>query len=580
MVLLSLRPAAVLVLTIFVAAATAAEPAAKKPGRLEVKHVGADDEVTVETPAADSPAPTDGAPAAKPGNTGSTESSAPGQAAAASPAWKKSKLVPFPEDEPQPPVQKAATPAASKTVAQSAPTGKFQPRFRPPGVKQAQHTESAQPAESGVKQVQHVEPTAGSAKKKDPAEQATGEDIAPAELKPSEDVKPLAESPESSSQPSADASAEVSTGDLSTARGIVDHAFAKSKTAASDADFSEVIDLCRRGLHGELSKGYEEYARRLMGWAYNRRGEERAKEGRDKEALADFEAAVEAGGSWRAIHNRGVSYAAVGRYQQAMIDFDKAIQLNGRYPNAYFNRGELKFQQGDLTGAVDDYTQALQLAPDAAMFNSRGYALYRLERFGEALRDYGEAIKLDPENAAALINRADTYSDLGQYGDAARDYRAAVKLAPTLGRAYQSTAWFMATCPDTHYRNDQLAIDAARKAIELDGADYRNLSTLAAAQASAGLFDEAKVTQEKAIAKAPQPQKVTAEKMMALYQRDVAYRETPRTAYDMPENEQEKTLLQASGDMLRNSTTGRFPVRQAGATAPAGPRGRPAPRGR
>jgi len=471
-------------------------------------------------------------------------------------------------------VQRVSKPAAGTKVAESAPAGKFQPRFRPPGVKQAQHTEPLKPNDSAVKHVQHVEPVANAAESAQLAEPAAGEDIAPAELRPSEDVKPLAES-------GAETHGPLSAGDATTGRAVVDQAFAKSKSAATEVEFSEVIDLCRGGMRSELSKGYEDYARRLMGWAYNRRGEERAKLGRDKEALADFEAAVEASGSWRAIHNRGVSYAALGRYQQAMADFNKAIELNGRYPNAYYNRGELRYQQGDLAGAIEDYTKALQLGPpDAAMFNSLGYAFYRLERFGEALHDYGEAIKLDPENVAALINRADTYSDLGQYGDAAKDYRAAVKIAPRLGRAYQSTAWFMATCPDTHYRNDKLAIDAARKAIELDGADYRNLSTLAAAQASAGLFDEAKATQEQAIAKAAQTEKVTAEKMMALYQRDVAYRESPRTAYDMPEDEQEKTILQASGEMLRRSTTGKYPVRQAGATAPAGPRGRPSPRGR
>lgn len=583
MVLLSLRLAAALFLTLAVAGATAtqaAEPAAKKPGRLEVKHVGADDAVSVETPAVEPPAAAaSSAGATKAAGPSSAEASAPAPSAAESKAWKKSKLVPFPEDEPHTPAQPVTKPAPAAKVAQSAPAGKFHPRFRPPGVKQAQHTEPTKPADPGVKQVQHVEAATDAAKTAEPTEPVAGEDIAPAELKPSDDVKPLAESQQADE--SAEAPAELPAGELATGRAVVDHAFAKSKTAGTDAEFSEVIELCRRGLHTELSKGYEEYARRLMGWAYNRRGEERAKEGRDKEALADFEAAVEAGGSWRAIHNRGVSYAAVGRYQQAMIDFDKAIKLNGRYPNAYYNRGELKFQQGDLAGAVEDYTKALQFGqPDAAMFNSRGYAFYRLERFGDALHDYGEAIKLDPENVAALINRADTYSDIGQYGDAAKDYRAAVKIAPTLGRAYQSTAWFMATCPDTHYRNDKLAVDAARKAIELDGADYRNLSTLAAAQASAGLFDEAKATQEEAIAKAGQPQKVTAEKMMALYQRDVAYRETPRTAYDMPEDEQEKTILQASGDMLKRSATSKFPVRQAGATAPVGPRGRPSPRQR
>jgi len=544
-------------------ALSAEDPPRASSGGLEVKHIDAADRATVEQPATRSAAPS-AAPASK-------------KPAQESTTWKKSKLVPFPEDEPQAVAASAPKPVAK--VAESAPRGTFQPRFRPPGVKPAP---AGVKQDSSVKPVQHVEPASkdNTTDKTDAAEGDNG--------KPS--GKALVEVPadgaEQDAEPADDGDTSAAPLDAQAGRAIVDEAFAKSKTAATDAEFTEVIDGCRRGLHAELSPGYEQYARRLMGWAYNRRGEERAKVGSDKEALADFEAAVEASGAWRAIHNRGVSYAALGRYQQALVDFNRTIELNDRYPNAYFNRGELKYQQGDFAGAVEDYSHALQIGtPDATMFNSRGHALYRLERFGEALHDYGEAIKLDPENSAALINRADVYSDLGQYGDAARDYRTAVKLSPNLGRAYQSTAWFMATCPDQHYRNDELAIDAARKAIELDGPTYRNLSTLAAAQASAGKFNDAERTQEQAIAKATQSEKVTAEKMMALYRRDVAYRETPRTAFELPEDEQEKTVLQASKEMLRRPAANRYPVRQAGATAPVGPprsapKGRPNPRSR
>ena len=85
-----------------------------------------------------------------------------------------------------------------------------------------------------------------------------------------------------------------------------------------------------------------------------------------------------AGGTWRAIHNRGVSYAALGRVSEAMSDLARAIELNPQYPNAYFNRAELKYKQGDYPGAVADYTIALKLGPaDSAILNGRGHALYR-----------------------------------------------------------------------------------------------------------------------------------------------------------------------------------------------------------
>jgi tetratricopeptide (TPR) repeat protein len=439
------------------------------------------------------------------------------------------RMVPFPEDETAAEAKPAELPAARPVP----PKSNFQPRFKTQAVRQAQHTE---PVEAEAKPEAAAEP----------------------ELQPAADQ------------------AEAAPGHVAAGRSMVDEAFAKSKAAASDNDFTEVIDLCRRGMKTGLNKSYDDYSRRLLGWAYNRRGEVRAEAGRNPEALADFEAAVEAGGTWRAIHNRGVSYASLGRFKEAVADFNRTIKLNEKYPNAYFNRGEVSYKQGDFQGALEDYTAALRLGPpDAVVFNSRGHAFYRLQRFGDALRDYGEAIKLDPSNAAVLINRGDTYADLGRFAEAAKDFRAAVQVAPKLGRAYQSAAWFMATCPDEHYRNEKLSIDAARKAIEIDGENYRNLETLAAAQANAGLFAEAKETQEKAIAQATKQELVAAEKRMAVYQRDVAYRERPLTAFAAPEASGE--VRQASGTESKQGS-GRYPTRQASGTSPPRSSGRSSPR--
>ena len=440
-------------------------------------------------------------------------------------------LVPFPEDAAD---ERAE---ASKAAKPQPPQSEFRPRFKTPPVKQAQHLEPA------------AEKPATGARASDAPEVPDPQAPQDGEAIPSTPLQ---------------------------GREALDEAYAKSKTAESQSDYAQVIELCRRAQSGGVNETFKEYANRLMGWAHNRRGEALAKESKNADALADFEAAVAAGGAWRAIHNRGVGYAAVGRHKDAMADFDRTIELNPRFAQAYFNRGELRYKLLDDQGAISDYTLALKAGPpDAPMYSSRGHAFYRMKRFGDALRDYGMAIGLDPQNAAALVNRGDTYSDLGQYGEAAKDYRAAVRVAPSDGSAFQAAAWLMATCPDAHYRDDKLAVDAAKRAIELDGTTYRNLSTLAAAQASASLFGEAQKTQEQAIAAAAKEDVLTAEKMMSLYQREIAFRDRPLTAFKTPEELTDKEVRQAAANEPIDPNAAPSGRRAWFQAPPSGPRGNP-----
>jgi tetratricopeptide (TPR) repeat protein len=449
-------------------------------------------------------------------------------------------LEPFPEDA----AEKAA---AAKPVKPAPPKSSFQPRFRAPSVKPGENLEPATEVagtpktDSAVVPASATEPIVEKPSVEKVSEPAPAENAAATPIPGSaEDATAPAEGPQ--------LLPGVIAADPATMQGreALNEAFLLSKKATTEADYSAIIAFCERGKVG-VAKQYQDYADQLTGWSYNRRGEARAKAGEDTQALADFEAAVRLGGSWRATHNRGVSYAAAGRMEEAMVDFDRTIQLNPGYSNAYYNRGELRYRQDDYPGAVEDYSQAIKIGPpDAATFNGRGHAFYRMQKFGNALHDYGEAIKLDPSNPDPLINRGDTHSDLGQYGEAAADYRAAVKVGPDNARGFQAAAWLMATCPDVHYRDEALAVDAAKRAIELEGPTYRNLSTLAAAQASAGQYPEAQATQEKVIAAAPKDQVLTGEKMMSLYQREIAYRDRPITAFDGPEMMDENDVQQAA----------------------------------
>ncbi|MBX7073362.1 MAG: tetratricopeptide repeat protein [Pirellulales bacterium] len=282
-------------------------------------------------------------------------------------------------------------------------------------------------------------------------------------------------------------------------------AYELSKTAKTAAELTRMIELCDSALAANLEGQFARYGKQLISWAHNERGEVLAEQGRGEEALADFEKSLQYDSTrWKALHNRAISYALAGLYDQSLADFDATIKLKPNYANAYFNRGELLYDRGEYQQAVEDYSRAIRLAPrDSEAYNSRGHAWYKQGNFDRAVADYNRALQLEPENAAAYVNRGDTYADRGQYGQAASDYRAAIRINPNLGRAYQSTAWLMATCPDERFRHREHAVTAAKKALELDGENYRYLDTLAAAYANAGDYATAAQTVTSAIQQAP-----------------------------------------------------------------------------
>lgn len=330
---------------------------------------------------------------------------------------------------------------------------------------------------------------------------------------------------------SGSAAAPVLAQDSPSAAALLRQAYEISQTANSPDQFQKVIDLCDQAFKGELDDANSKYGKELKAWALNKRGETAADAGDDKKALADFEEALTLdSNNWRARHNRAISYAMAGKFDEAADDFAAVIKVKPDFAKVWFNRAELRAMRNDLKGAIDDYNKALSLVRnDAQALASRGNAYHRLGEHQKALDDFNRALQAQPDLAVAYVQRAAVLADFGRYPEAADDYRAAVRLAPDFGPAYQAAAWLMATCPDPRFRDSQRAVLAAEKAIELDGdEDFHYLDTLGAAQASAGEFEKAVQTQQKAIAAAGDDQEVVAElkARLALYQKREPYHES------------------------------------------------------
>ena len=95
------------------------------------------------------------------------------------------------------------------------------------------------------------------------------------------------------------------------------------------------------------------------------------------------------------------------------------------------NRGNARVSLHQLQAALEDYAEAIRLAPEAPdPYLNRGAALEGLGRWQEAIADYERVLQLDPNDAAAYNNRGNAEAGLGKWQQALADYRRATELAP------------------------------------------------------------------------------------------------------------------------------------------------------
>ena len=295
--------------------------------------------------------------------------------------------------------------------------------------------------------------------------------------------------------------------------------YGKTESAATIADYSSILNFCRN-IAGDSTRVKEDrlYARTLMSWAANRRGEARSDQASklvreqqlgqaaelDAMAIKDFESSIQLDPSrWRAHHNIAIIRALQGNNEAALESFETVIRLNPEFSDAYFNRGEIYFRSNQFESAIDDQNKVIQLKPeDSAAYSARARSLYAIGKNEEALADFAKAMDLSPDSAESATEYADTCQALGKWKLAATTYQRAMQLDGKNARTFQNAAWMMATCPDDFYRNGESALETAQKAVQLASASapasVQVLDVLAAAQAASGDF----VSAEKTIASA------------------------------------------------------------------------------
>ena len=141
----------------------------------------------------------------------------------------------------------------------------------------------------------------------------------------------------------------------------------------------------------------------------------------------------------QACYNRGVAYAKNGDLSSAVDSYTEAIERDDYSTEAFFNRGVAYAKMDDYVHAIEDFNRAINLNPtDAAIHHTRGIAFYRKDDYNRAMEDFSMVIEQNPNYAIAYFARGLTHSCLQVWAEAKADLMAARNMGVNIINEFHS----------------------------------------------------------------------------------------------------------------------------------------------
>ena len=222
--------------------------------------------------------------------------------------------------------------------------------------------------------------------------------------------------------------------------------------------------------------------------AFFMRGQVHYLRGEFDEALADATQAIDLGyaPAAEAYSARADIYRTLGDYTNSGADYGEAEQLDAKYFETYYSdrrhaysqvieqqpelapafaaRGLLDVYLQDYDQALLDYDAAIELGfePLDSAYRGRAVTYYSLRNYSAALKAYGEAIALQPDQALNYEFRAYVYQRLGEFDKALADYEASIAADPNMAVSHNNRCWF-----GSLLGHAAEVMDSCEKAVEL-----------------------------------------------------------------------------------------------------------------
>jgi len=166
-------------------------------------------------------------------------------------------------------------------------------------------------------------------------------------------------------------------------------------------------------------------------------------------------------------HNIAQGYNARHDYANAVEHFTASIELNPHWSASYIGRGLIYLTIGQPGLSVLDFSEAIRInGPQVSTLTLRATAHTALQHFEEAMDDFNQVLKLDPNKSDHYANRSSARFLLGDFQGAESDARRAIEIDASNVSAHRSLATFLSLAPE-NFQDAKSAVLHAEKAVSI-----------------------------------------------------------------------------------------------------------------
>ena len=230
------------------------------------------------------------------------------------------------------------------------------------------------------------------------------------------------------------------------------------------------------------------------------------------------------------------------KLDEARKDVDAAYELDNNRVGTILLRAAIASAQKRFGDAISDYQLILKNTPKGQEKNPRLLMQLALlyaqdNRPTQAIKIFDQVIKTNQDYWEAYRLRGDTRLGLGDHENAIKDFESALEFVPEAetdrSGILNNLSWVLSTTPNDALRDGKRALEYAIEACKLT--DYKAphiLSTLAAAHAEIGEFDQAVEWSQKGVELARETNAAQLEQLeneLKSYQEKKPWREKTET---------------------------------------------------
>ncbi len=218
-------------------------------------------------------------------------------------------------------------------------------------------------------------------------------------------------------------------------------------------------------------------------------------------AITDYNDSIQQNPKYVNAHaNRGNAYRELREFDKALQNYEQALRIDPKYSYAHVGLATLWIMQHRYDKAEEEVAAAIRLDRRSALAYLARQSPARAERVSPGhrrLRSFGLA---GAEILPGRAERGNARREFKQYELALRDYDEALKIEPKSVTALIGKSLLLAACPDENCRSGTKALELAQQACELTKNKVPGaLEALAAAHAEMQQFDEAIQAQRKVL---------------------------------------------------------------------------------